>query len=164
VAETPRRLVAVLGYSGRTDVGIHDTCLARVREAEELVQPGDVVLFTGCGRGQSEAELMAREWRGERSRLLLDHDSRTTRANARAAARYAAASGAEEVVAVTSSWHRRRAEILLRAALRGTGIRGRVVGARGPGSVAAVAREGLAALALPVQLAATLAGGRVRRG
>jgi uncharacterized SAM-binding protein YcdF (DUF218 family) len=157
------RVVAVLGYSRRGDVDLHARCLERLRCAESLAEDGDLVLFTGSGRAQSEAELMARAWRGDRARLFLDHDSRSTAANARAAARYALAAGATEVVAVTSSWHRPRAEVLLRAALRGSGVRLRTVGAGSSRPLLPVLREAACAAILPVQVAATLTRGRSSR-
>ena len=50
-------------------------------------------------------------------RLVADGDARTTVGNARAVAAAARHIGADEVVIVTSSWHARRARLLVRAAL-----------------------------------------------
>lgn len=157
-----RRVIAVLGYSRRGDEDIHATCLARVRRAEAIVEPGDLVLFTGFGRVQSEAELMARAWDGDRAQLFLDHDARSTAANARVAADYAVAAGANELVAVTSAWHRPRAALLLRAALWRSGVAVRVVGAGTLAKPSAVLRELAAALLLPVQLAVNARRARAR--
>ena len=50
-------------------------------------------------------------------RLVADGDARTTAGNARAVAAAARHIGADEVVIVTSSWHARRARLLVQAAL-----------------------------------------------
>jgi uncharacterized SAM-binding protein YcdF (DUF218 family) len=120
---TGRRLVVVLGYSGR-DGGLHDICAARLRRAEEVARPEDVVLLSGWSRRRhhaSEAELMARAWAGRDARVVLDRDARTTLANVVGAAAAAAEHDANEVVLVTSGWHGRRAAALLDAALAGSG-------------------------------------------
>ena len=117
------RLIAVCGYSeGRGD-GLHDICAGRLRRAEQESKPDDVVLLTGWARrgvGASEAELMARSWRGRSRRVLLDTGARSTVDNVVAAARCAHRVNAGHVVLVTSGWHARRAAALLRAALRHT--------------------------------------------
>jgi uncharacterized SAM-binding protein YcdF (DUF218 family) len=114
------RLVAVLGYSSWRGGGLHPICAARVETAERVAEPGDTVLFSGWSRRRgrhSEAALMREAWHGPEAALVVDGDARTTSGNARAVADAVARLGAEEVVVVTSSWHRRRAELLLRAAL-----------------------------------------------
>jgi uncharacterized SAM-binding protein YcdF (DUF218 family) len=103
------RLVAVLGYSGRRDRGLHAICEARVRHAESIVRPGDAVLLSG------EAELMRGLWSA--GEVLLDPHARNTRQNALAVAAAAREVGADEVVLVTSRWHAPRAQALVRAAL-----------------------------------------------
>ena len=60
---------------------------------------------------------MTAAWHGPDVPLVPDGDARTTAGNARGVARLARESGATKVVAVTSAWHRRRAQALLRAAL-----------------------------------------------
>jgi uncharacterized SAM-binding protein YcdF (DUF218 family) len=118
------RLVVVLGYSGRRD-GLHEICAARLRHAEALTGPDDVVLLSGWSRRRhraSEAELMADAWSGPGAHVLLDRGARTTLANAVGAARAAQEQGAREVVLVTSGWHGRRAAALLGAALAESGI------------------------------------------
>ena len=64
---------------------------------------------------------MRAAWRGPDVPLLADGDARTTAGNARAVAAAAREIGADEVVLVTSSWHVRRARLLVRAAL-GRGV------------------------------------------
>jgi uncharacterized SAM-binding protein YcdF (DUF218 family) len=105
------RLVAVLGYSERTDEELHAICAARVRHAEAIVRADDVVLLSG------EADLMHGHWRA--GEVLLDPHARNTRENALGVARAAREVGADEVVVVTSRWHAPRAAMLVRTALRG---------------------------------------------
>jgi uncharacterized SAM-binding protein YcdF (DUF218 family) len=116
---TSRRLVAVLGYSRGGD-SLHEICAARLREAEAVARPGDVVLLSGWSRRhgrRSEAELMAQAWRGPDVELVVGADARTTYGNAVDAVRTAAAYDVDELVLVTSRWHERRAAALFRAAL-----------------------------------------------
>jgi uncharacterized SAM-binding protein YcdF (DUF218 family) len=124
------RLVAVLGYS---DVGggvaMHPVCAARVGRAEEEAELDDVVLFTGWarrGRATSEADLMASAWCGVARRHILDREARTTLGNAISVGRAARQLGVADVVLVTSRWHARRASVLVRASLLGSGARLRV--------------------------------------
>jgi uncharacterized SAM-binding protein YcdF (DUF218 family) len=105
------RLVAVLGYSGRRDAGLHAICETRVRHAEAIAREEDAVLLSG------EAELMHGTWSA--GEVLLDPHARNTRENALAVARAAREVGADEVVVVTSRWHAPRAKVLVRTALRG---------------------------------------------
>lgn len=119
------RLVAVLGYSRRRDRELHPICAARLRTAEAAAVDADAVLLSGWSRRRerpAEAELMRDAWSGPEVRLLADADARTTPGNARAVAAAARELGADEVVAVTSSWHAPRARLLLRREL-GPGIR-----------------------------------------
>ena len=53
---------------------------------------------------------------------------------------------------MTSSWHRLRVESLMRAALRGSGIRLHVEGADAPRPLALLAREAACVALLPFQL------------
>ena len=117
------RLVTVLGYSGGAGHSLHDICAARLRLAEQEARPGDVILLSGGarrGRFESEAELMARSWRGPRGRILLDRRARSTRGNAVRTAAAARTLGVTEIVLVTSGWHGRRAAALFRTVLRGS--------------------------------------------
>ena len=150
------RVVAVLGYSSRNDLALNAICAARLRRAEEFVEPGDTVVLSGWGRaaGRSEAALMAAAWRGASADLILDPDARSTAANVRSVLAHAKALGADDLVVVTSSWHRPRANILLRAALLGSGIRPRVVSAPRAWPMLPTARELACLLVLPLQIAA----------
>jgi hypothetical protein len=69
-----------------------------------------------------EAELMREAWRGADVELTFDPRARNTAGNAVGVAAAARRLGATEVVLVTSRWHAPRAALLLRAALRGSGI------------------------------------------
>ncbi len=118
------RLVAVLGYSTRSGDGLHPICAARLEAAAGVAGDATAVLLSGWSRRRhrpSEAELMRDAWRGPQVPLLAEVDARTTAGNARAVAAAAEEVGADEVVLVTSSWHARRARLLVRAAL-GTGV------------------------------------------
>lgn len=144
------RVVAVLGYSGRRDDGLHPVCAGRVVHAQDLAMGCRAVILSG------EAEVMRAAWRGPELALICDGDSRSTAENAVNVAAAARELGVEEVVAVTSRWHRLRVRVLLATALRGSGIRSRVESRRGSRPPLLLARE-LAALALlPVQLARVL--------
>lgn len=150
------RLVAVLGYSGRRGEGLHPVCAARLAVAEATADGADAVLLSGWSRrsgGTSEAALMQAAWRGPDVPLLDDGDARTTLGNARAVAAAAKALGATEVVLVTSSWHRLRARLLVRAAL-GPGVRLELVSPDRPRPLHLLGRELLCLLALPFQLRA----------
>src|SRR5262249_55590880 len=97
-------------------------------------------------------ELMREAWGTTGAVLHSDRTARSTAANAANVAAAAEALGADELVVVTSRWHRRRARMLFRAALHGQEIRLSVEGAPGPRPPAVVARE-LACLAtVPFQL------------
>ena len=114
------RLVAVLGYSAWRGEGLHPICAARLAAAEQPAEEAEAVLLSGWSRRRhrpSEAELMKAAWRGPAVRLVADGDARTTAGNARAVAAAARHLGADEVVVVTSSWHARRARLLVAAAL-----------------------------------------------
>ena len=138
------RLVAVLGYSGRSKRELHAVCESRVRHAETL--EGDAFLLSG------ETELMQGAWRG--GEVELDPQARNTRENARAVAAAARRLEADEIVVVTSGWHAFRARALVRAALRDPSVEVRSASPPGPRPARLLARE-LACLAvLPLQLVA----------
>ena len=162
VAAETTRVVAVLGYSRRGDAVIHDICLQRLRRAESVSLPTDAVILSGRGRGSggSEGALMAAAWQGSAVALVPETESRSTVGNARAVARYANDVGADEVVVITSSWHRPRAALLFKSALRGRGTRVRVVAPERTWPVGPVVREAVCLLVLPVQPARTLRRGK----
>jgi uncharacterized SAM-binding protein YcdF (DUF218 family) len=143
-----RRLVAVLGYSGRRHNGLHDVCAQRLRHAEQLAAAGDTVLLSGWARHTDrtgEAELMRAAWRGAETELVADATARNTSENARAVSEAARELGADEVVVVTSAWHAPRARTLIRAALPGVRVEASSPPGRRP--LTLIARE-LACLAL----------------
>jgi len=110
------RLVAVLGYSARGDAAIHTICARRLAHAETLATGAGAVVLSG------EADLMRQAWRGPDVELQFDPRARNTAGNAAGVAAAARKLGATEVVLVTSRWHAPRAGLLVRAALRGSGI------------------------------------------
>jgi DUF218 domain len=147
------RLVAVLGYSDGTTTELHPVCDARLERAAAVTREDDVVLFSGWRRGSAvtpEADLMASRWSKPTRARLVDREARTTLGNAVAVARAARRLGVDEVVVVTSRWHAKRAGVLVRAALAGSGARLRVVAADEPLSPARGLREAAAWLAVPV--------------
>jgi uncharacterized SAM-binding protein YcdF (DUF218 family) len=150
------RLFAVLGYSGRDTSRLHPICAGRLAHAESLAAEGQTVILSGWSRrsgGNSEAELMRAAWRASGVVLRSDGTARSTAGNA-----VSVAAAADALVVVTSRWHRPRARILFRAALRGRGIRFRVEGAPGPRPPGVIARELVCLALVPVQLV------RLRRG
>jgi uncharacterized SAM-binding protein YcdF (DUF218 family) len=141
------RVVAVLGYSRRGDTELHPVCAERLAHAQRLAGVRGTVILSG------EAELMQEAWSGPDVVLVCDPDSRSTVDNAANVAAAARRLGAQELVVVTSRWHRARTTILLRAALRKSGIRLSVETADGARPLSLRLRE-LACLALlPFQLA-----------
>ncbi|HLF67727.1 MAG TPA: YdcF family protein [Gaiellaceae bacterium] len=156
------RLVAVLGYSDGSR-GLHPVCAERLERAAGVAAPGDAVLLSGRARRpstESEAELMARAWRGAARRVLLDRDARSTYGNARGAAATALELGVQDVVLVTSGWHARRAYTLLRAALRGTGLEVQLAPTGERGTLRSRLRELACWPIVPLQ--AALVGSRAR--
>jgi uncharacterized SAM-binding protein YcdF (DUF218 family) len=146
----------VLGYSGWLHRSLHPICAARIDTAERVAAGADAVLFSGWARlpsRETEAALMQTAWRGPDVPLLADGDARTTVGNARAVAAAARELGADEVVVVTSSWHRLRTRLLLRAAL-GPDVALDVVAATGRRRLLLLGREGACLLLLPLQLRA----------
>jgi uncharacterized SAM-binding protein YcdF (DUF218 family) len=131
-------------------------CAARLEAGERAAEGADAVLLSGWARlpgRETEAALMQAAWRGPGVPLLADADARTTVGNARAIAAAARELGADEVVVVTSSWHRLRARLLLRAAL-GPDVKLELVSpARSP-RLLLLGREGVCLLLLPLQLRA----------
>jgi len=141
------RVVAVLGYSRRGDTKLHPVCADRVAHAQRLAVARGTVILSG------EAELMRAAWSGPEVVLICDPDARSTVENAANVAAAARTLGARELVVVTSRWHRARTTILLRAALRRSGIRLSVETADAARPLRLRLRE-LACLALlPFQLA-----------
>ena len=144
-----KRLVVVLGYSPRRPSGLHPVCAARVAHAAALARPDDVVVLSGT---DGEVELMAAAWGPDAHLVRRDRASRTAD-SAVAAARMAEELDADEILVVTSWWHRPRAQLLTRMALPGRGIRVEGAGARGPWSVWQLVREALCFPLVPVHLA-----------
>jgi uncharacterized SAM-binding protein YcdF (DUF218 family) len=142
------RVVAVLGYSGRRNNELHRICAERLAHAQQVADGARAVILSGL----PEAELMRAAWTGPDVLLVCDPEARSTAANARNVAGAARALHAQELVVVTSGWHRARARILMRAALRNSGMLVAVEAANGSRPVRLLARE-LACLALvPFQL------------
>lgn len=159
--EPVRRLVVVLGYSEGRRRELHPICAARLEFAAGLAEEGDTVLLSGWSRHPSrlpEAELMRRAWRGSDATLLSDPDARHTAQNAANAALHARELGADEVVVVTSSWHRARAGILFRSLLQGAKVT--VVGAPTPASPRNYLREAAVFPLVPLQVRAARRAGR----
>lgn len=140
-------VIAVLGYSRRAaHTDLHPVCADRLAHAQTLASPEGTVILSG------EADLMRAAWTGPNVMLVCDPDSRSTSDNARNVAAAARELGATEVVLVTSRWHGLRAGILLRAALRGSGIRLRLETVNGRPPPTLVARELVCLALLPFQL------------
>jgi uncharacterized SAM-binding protein YcdF (DUF218 family) len=148
-------VVAVLGYSGRDTSRLHPICASRLARAQQLAGDGQTVILSGWARrseGTSEAELMREAWGTTGAVLHSDRTARSTAANAANVAAAVDALGADELVVVTSRWHRPRARILFRAALRGQKVRLSVEGAPGPRPPAVIARELVCLAFAPTQL------------
>jgi uncharacterized SAM-binding protein YcdF (DUF218 family) len=92
--------------------------------------------------------------------LLCDTTARSTVENAFAVAAASRELDADEVVVVTSNWHELRARVLVRAALRGSGIAVGTSPTPGPLRVTVLVRELGCLVALPVQVLLVL---RLRR-
>jgi hypothetical protein len=141
------RVVAVLGYSRGRHAELHPVCADRLAHAQRLAVARGTVILSG------EAELMRAAWAGPDVLLICDADARSTVDNAANVAAAARRLGAEELVVVTSSWHRARVSILLRAALRRSGVRLSVEAAGGARSPFLSLRELVCLALLPFQLA-----------
>jgi len=142
------RVVAVLGYSHRRTGRLHAICADRLAHAQGIADGADAVIFSGF----SEAEAMRTAWTGPDVALVCDLDARSTAANAANVAAAARELGAEELVVVTSHWHRARARFLFRQALRGSGIRLSVESPAGSRPRLLLARELVCFALLPAQL------------
>ena len=149
------RVLAVLGYSGGRGAQLHPICAERLAHAEQLAPGASAIILSGWARrsGSPEAELMRAAWTGPAVRLICDPEARSTSGNALNIAAAVHALGAEELVVVTSSWHRPRAHVLLRAAMRGSGVRLSVVGAGRSRPPLLLSRELVCLVLLPFQLA-----------
>jgi uncharacterized SAM-binding protein YcdF (DUF218 family) len=150
------RVVAVLGYSRGRHTRLHPVCAERLANAEQLAVGARAVIFSGWARRSRlspEAELMRAAWAGPAVRLICDPQARSTSDNAVNIAAVARALGAEELVVVTSRWHRVRVRVLLHAAMRGSGIRTSVAAAAPSRPPLLLARELVCLALLPFQLA-----------
>jgi predicted protein tyrosine phosphatase len=148
------RVVAVLGYSDG-EPSLHPICASRVAWAERLAGDDEPVILSGYARRptrRSEAELMRAAWTRAGTTIVCDHTARSTAENAANVAAAAGALGATELVVVTSRWHRRRARILFRAALRGRPVRLSVDGPDEPRTASLLAREVVCLAFVPFQL------------
>jgi hypothetical protein len=146
----------VLGYSVWRQRSLHPVCAARLEAGERVADGADAVLLSGWARRrgrETEAALMRAAWRGPGVPLLADVDARTTVGNARAVAAAARELGADEVVVITSSWHRLRTRLLLRAAL-GPDVKLELVSPARSRRSLLLGREAVCLLLLPFQLRA----------
>jgi uncharacterized SAM-binding protein YcdF (DUF218 family) len=142
------RVVAVLGYSRRRDKELHRICAARLAHAQGLSAGARAVVLSGM----PEAELMRAAWTGSDVELISDPEARSTAQNAANVAAAARALEADELVVVTSGWHRLRSLLFLKLALRGSGIRVSVETAHGPRPPLLLAREAVCLALFPFQL------------
>ena len=164
---TGGRVVAVLGYSGGRGAHLHPICAERLAHAERLATGAQAIIFSGWARRSRpspEAELMRAAWAGPTVPLICDPTARSTAENAVNIAATTRALGAEELVVVTSPWHRTRVHVLLRAAMRGSGIRLSVAAAGRSRPPLLLARELVCLALLPFQLARLKESGRTRAG
>jgi uncharacterized SAM-binding protein YcdF (DUF218 family) len=149
------RVVAVLGYSaGGAGDELHPICIARLRQAEKIAEGARAVVLSGYARhgGRGEAELMRAAWVGPDLPLVCDTTARSTAGNAAGIAAAARALAADEVVVVTSGWHRLRARALVRSSLRGSAIAVEASSAPGRPSARLAVRELACLAALPAVL------------
>ncbi len=148
------RVLAVLGYSGGRGARLHPICAERLAHAERLAPGARAIILSGWARrGAPEAELMRAAWTGPAVRLICDPEARSTSDNAVNIAAAVRELGADELVVVTSRWHRARAQVLLRAAMRGSGVRLSVIAAGRSRPPLLLAREVVCLALLPFQLA-----------
>ena len=108
-----------------------------------------VLVFSDGGRpGSSSGELCRQLFTGVRV-LCLTPEASTTRGEARAFAELAGREGWRSVTVVTSSYHRRRADLLIGRCFKGTvrSVGAPPDGVDGPEIVPFAAREGAAVLA-----------------
>jgi hypothetical protein len=149
------RVVAVLGYSSRWRSGLHPVCARRLAHAEDVAWGAETVVLSGWGRAprrRPEAELMRAAWAGPEVEFVCDPDARTTAQNAANVTRVAHALQAEELVVVTSWWHRRRVERHVRAHAGTDAVRVSVVGASGGSPPHLLVRELVCLALLPLAL------------
>jgi uncharacterized SAM-binding protein YcdF (DUF218 family) len=161
----PLRIVAVLGYSDESDPALHPVCARRLVHAERVAAGAQAVVLSGWARRHApagEAELMRQAWRRDDVPVVLDRTARTTAGNAAGLARIARELGAGELVVVTSRWHARRAGALVRAAVRGSGIRVSVESPRGRQETRLALRDLVCSIALPFQAARLSRAARLR--
>ena len=154
---TAKRVVAVFGYSHRRTGGLHAICADRLAHAQGIAEGAGAVVFSGW----SEAEPMRAAWTGPDVLLVCDAEARHTADNAANVAAEARRLGAQELVVVTSPWHRARARILVGAALRGSGIRFSIDTAEGPRPLWLLARELVCLALVPLQLRRARRGGQL---
>lgn len=145
---TCHRVVAVFGFSRRRNGELDAICADRLACAQRIADGARAVVFSGS----REAELMRLAWTGPNVSLICDPQARSTADNAANVAAAARELGAEELVVVTSPWHRARVRILVRAALRGSGIRFSIATAEGSRPRLLLARELACLVLLPLQL------------
>ena len=144
---TNHEVVAVVGYSRRGASKLHPLCAGRLRHGERLAANAQAVILSG----RHESDLMRAAWSGPDVPLFCD-DARTTAGNAAHVAARARELGATRLVVVTSRWHRLRVWLLMRTALRGSGIELSVETADGPRPPLLLAREVACLALLPLQL------------
>jgi DUF218 domain len=144
---TSREVVAVVGYSRRGATELHPLCTGRLRHAERLAAGAEAVILSG----RPEGDLMRAAWSGPDLPLHCDN-ARTTAGNAACVAAKARELGATHLVVVTSRWHRLRVWLLMRTALRGSGIELSVQTTDGPRPPLLLAREVACLALLPLQL------------
>ena len=154
---TAERVIAVFGYSHRRTGVLHAICADRLAHAQGIAEGAHAVVFSGW----SEAEPMRDAWTGPDVLLVCDPDARHTADNAANVAAAARELGAQELVVVTSPWHRRRARILVGAALRGSDIRFSIETPDGPRPRWLLARELVCLVLVPFQLRRARRGGRL---
>jgi uncharacterized SAM-binding protein YcdF (DUF218 family) len=145
---TAGRVVGVLGYSWRRTGDLHPICADRLAHAQELAEGARAVVLSGY----SEAEAMRSAWSGPDVPLICDSEARSTAQNVANIAAAARQLGVQEVVVVTSPWHRGRARLLASTVLRDSGIRLSVETAKGPRPRLLLARELACWALLPLQL------------
>jgi uncharacterized SAM-binding protein YcdF (DUF218 family) len=145
---TTERVVAVFGYSSRRKGELDAICADRLARAESVADGARAVVLSGS----REAALMRSAWAGPDVLIICDPEARSTADNAANVAAAARKLGADELVVVTSPWHRRRTRILVGAALRGSGIRLSVEAAEGRRPWLLLARELVCMALLPLQL------------
>ncbi|MFW2332397.1 YdcF family protein [Ilumatobacter sp.] len=152
---TAGRLVVVLGYSDRRELGLHPICADRLAHAATVSHPNDVVVLSGWARtpgARPEAELMSEAWTGACRELVIDPDARHTVGNATNALDDLVRTGADTVVVVTSRWHAPRARVIFAWLFRGRGVRVVASSPPEPFDPRAWAHELLRWLIMPIQL------------